>query len=1217
MASKKCPVWSSVENKGDGKMYGLLLESVQYYIIQDVGEPMWNRILEHAGFKNLVFTTHSTYKDEIMTLLAESCCHVTKSKDFNQWMTFFGTCFVEFCTSYGYDKLLRVSGRHYRDFLHGIDNIHEVIRFSYPRLQSPAFLVLTEDSDGCVLLYQSKRRGFKYYVIGQLQQIARRFYDVSVNITVIEEEFIDRKCHVKFRLDFDNSAYTSKPSHKQFSGNTNFANISGHTFLKVFPFCIVFNDQLVIRMVGNSMLALLKGDNLIGANLVQKFNIRRPLIPCVWPKILQFRRVIFELEYLFGSSTSDNTEAELICDKNKEDISDSTVLLRGQMKYLDDWNMVAFLCTPLLNNLKDLRNAGLFINDLNSFDMSRDMVMAGWQHASQLERSIEEQRHNSEKITENMTKFEEWKQKSDNLLYAMIPQSVAKKLKAGQDPISTCEDFDNVTIMFIYMVGFGDICTAASPMEIVKVINTVFSVFDHITDKYNVFKVETLGDAVYMVAGGVPDRNPDNALSVAGLALELQENAKTLTEPWSKDYKLNTRIGMHTGSVVGGVVGRRMPQYCLFGDTVNTASRMQTYSQPGRIHISETCQERLRESQFVTILRGTVNIKGKGEMRTYWLAGREGEEQTYKLREEIKEERSQTVRKYSSYENALDLHAMHASTSYAQLPTNFSCAKLNKSPSSMSPSKSLSESGISESQMSSRNLSPLRTGSPGSPYLRKRIKASSGSCDERYATFSIHEECSGKQTSDHHHDTDKMNTTAAETTQNVPTSETTAELSHICKKPSDVKDTNCKYDNTCPDDAKSHHQHKLQKFKLSLPKLSILDSTLFSKSNKKTSKDEEMVNRYTHCRNDLDDKLKISNKDRCEVSGLNMHANNIDNDHVCPAKCSTYTMLKNGVQDQNRDQSLDSINRSNNDKIAVTESFIEVATGQTLSHGYGSSDSDVRISFSERDKYSCRSSIQQSDVEKMLDQVKLGKQHVQTCDPYFRANNFSQDIKTVGKTINLQKNCQSNLGQSDLDIGKNSGNSANIDPIENGYCDPGNIKPEKEEDRRGLKTFGKETLNAFHGNLCDNNLESHSVKDNTITNSQSKVNCNGNQGNTDTGSKLLVNSKTASSDIHGDHHSNCNSIRSPTMQCFVAKQPATSAIQVDKLKVLERGIKLAWGLEKGDVVTNTDAQPINVLSKDDTGETTSMLNGQIKLVKNHVGVQAHDQVLFNLSDEEC
>jgi len=168
-----------------------------------------------------------------MTQLAKSCCHVTKSKDFNQWMTFFGTCFVDFCSGYGYDKLLQVSGRSYRDFLHGIDNIHEVIRFSYPRLRSPAFLVLKEDINGCVLLYQSKRLGFKHYVIGQLQQIAKRFYSVNIDITVMDETIVESQCNVRFRLDFDNRAYQPKKTARQNSGCPQFSSVSGDTFLKV------------------------------------------------------------------------------------------------------------------------------------------------------------------------------------------------------------------------------------------------------------------------------------------------------------------------------------------------------------------------------------------------------------------------------------------------------------------------------------------------------------------------------------------------------------------------------------------------------------------------------------------------------------------------------------------------------------------------------------------------------------------------------------------------------------------------------------------------------------------------------------------------------------------------------------------------------------------------------------------------------------------------
>ncbi|XP_052799899.1 soluble guanylate cyclase gcy-35-like isoform X2 [Mya arenaria] len=754
-AKYECPVWSSVSNKSEGKMYGLLLESVQFYVIRDCGEHVWKAILEHAGYKNIVFSTHNTYRDEIMTQLAKSCCHVTKSKDFNQWMTFFGTCFVDFCSGYGYDKLLKVSGRNYRDFLHGIDNIHEVIRFSYPRLQSPAFLVLKEDTNGCALLYQSKRKGFKHYVIGQLQQIAKRFYNVCVDITVMDETIVDNQVNVRFRLEFDNSAYMPKVLSKQNSGLPQFSSISGDIFLKVFPFCIVFNNQLVIRDVGSSLAALLKGDNLINLCLREKFHIRRPLIPCNWAKILQFQRVIFELEYIYDIDSENDLDLEDTWESGvSQDIptNESTarqrILLRGQMKFIDQWNMIAFLGNPLMGNLQDLHRAGLYINDLSQYDNSRDMVMAGCLHASKLEHSIEQQREKSEKISENMQKIEEWKARSDSLLYAMIPKSVAGKLKSGADPISTCEVFNNVTIMFTYMVGFGDVCSSATPMEIVNIINRVFILFDKIIDKYDVFKVETLGDAVYMVAGGVPDRNPDHAFNVAGLSLELQQEAKNIVEPWQTEYKLKTRIGMHTGSVVGGVVGRRMPQYCLFGDTVNTASRMQTYSLPGRIHISEPCEACLKGTDMVTVLRGTVNVKGKGDMRTYWLAGYVGEKRTTQFIEEVRHERNEAVRKFSSYENAMDLHSMHASTSYAQLASNFGSLR-RKSSTSFShlrlddisiDEKSNNKLGNTQNSLSharflstSSSQCSLNSNSPGSPEVSSVTVAQKGD------TGSIHE----------------------------------------------------------------------------------------------------------------------------------------------------------------------------------------------------------------------------------------------------------------------------------------------------------------------------------------------------------------------------------------------------------------------------------------------------------------------------------------------
>ncbi|KAL3841990.1 hypothetical protein ACJMK2_020066, partial [Sinanodonta woodiana] len=536
----------------DGTMYGILLESVQEYICRDYGSDLWQKILEHAGLKNMVFSTHKTYKDDNLKKIAAACCVVLAKGSMDEYMDYFGKCFVEFCISYGYDKVLRVAGRHFRDFLHGIDNLHEVLRFSFPKMRSPSFIIESEDEQGCILIYRSKRYGFKNYVTGQLKQCAKIFYKVEIQVEIQDEEFVDNKYHVRFRLNFDNSGYKSPFCRRASSEIYRFSSISSTTFFRV----------------------------------------------------LTLQSVTFELEYRYIiSQFTDQSGASSDSSGHRKHL-----LLRGQMKFIQDWNAIIFLCTPLLNNLDVLENVGLFISDLNMFDNSQDMVMAGWQHASELECSIEHQVEKIELIKENMEKLEEWRKKSNDLLYSMIPCTIADRLKHGEDPIKTCEAFDEVTIMFSYLVGFSEICGQASAIQIVECINNVFTLFDNIIDKYDVFKVETLGDAVYMVAGGVPDRKPNHAESVAGLALELMEKSQTLKDPIT-DKKLRTRIGMHTGSVVGGVVGKRMPQYCLFGDTVNTASRMQTYSEPGHIHLSEPCHKCLEETEFVTVLRGKVNIK--------------------------------------------------------------------------------------------------------------------------------------------------------------------------------------------------------------------------------------------------------------------------------------------------------------------------------------------------------------------------------------------------------------------------------------------------------------------------------------------------------------------------------------------------------------------------------------------------------------------------------
>lgn len=229
--------------------------------------------------------------------------------------------------------------------------------------------------------------------------------------------------------------------------------------------------------------------------------------------------------------------------------------------------------------------------------------------------------NNLEELVEERTQdYLEEKKKCEKLLYQLLPQSVAAQLISGQPVVA--ETFDQVTIYFSDIVGFTAISAESTPMQVVQFLNDLYTCFDSIVENFDVYKVETIGDA-YMVVSGLPIRNGNyHAREIARLALALLEAVHNFRIHHRPDDRLKLRIGLHTGPCVAGVVGQKMPRYCLFGDTVNTASRMESNGEALKIHISETTKLALDEfGSFVTTRRGLVPMKGKGEMLTYWLEG--------------------------------------------------------------------------------------------------------------------------------------------------------------------------------------------------------------------------------------------------------------------------------------------------------------------------------------------------------------------------------------------------------------------------------------------------------------------------------------------------------------------------------------------------------------------------------------------------------------------
>ncbi|KAM6290073.1 atrial natriuretic peptide receptor 2 [Aegotheles albertisi] len=234
---------------------------------------------------------------------------------------------------------------------------------------------------------------------------------------------------------------------------------------------------------------------------------------------------------------------------------------------------------------------------------------------------MEQYANNLEKLVEERTQaYLEEKRKAENLLYQILPHSVAEQLKRGETV--RAEAFDSVTIYFSDIVGFTALSAESTPMQVVTLLNDLYTCFDAIIDNFDVYKVETIGDA-YMVVSGLPVRNGKlHAREIVRMALALLEAVKTFKIRHRPNDQLRLRIGVHTGPVCAGVVGLKMPRYCLFGDTVNTASRMESNGQALKIHVSSTTKEVLDEfGCFELELRGDVEMKGKGKMRTYWLLG--------------------------------------------------------------------------------------------------------------------------------------------------------------------------------------------------------------------------------------------------------------------------------------------------------------------------------------------------------------------------------------------------------------------------------------------------------------------------------------------------------------------------------------------------------------------------------------------------------------------
>merc|ERR1719239_1364121 len=298
-----------------------------------------------------------------------------------------------------------------------------------------------------------------------------------------------------------------------------------------------------------------------------------------------------------------------------------TLHIKGQMVFMKEWDAMLFLACPMLPKLENLIWTGLFVNDLSMHDYSRDIMLATTQEQIQMKMLLDAAEKKAALLESQQKKLGEIMKKSDDLISQMLPKKVADDLAKGKTNAEICQKYDMVTMLFYDIVTFTVICSKLKPLQVVQLLNNMYTLFDFLCDQNAVYKVETIGDA-YLIVAGCPTKAANHAIKICDMAFDMMDGISMLKDP-SNGEAIHMRIGCHSGPVVAGVVGLKMPRFCLFGINVGLTEKFESNSKPDQIHISEKTQE-LLSSQYKVEERTDEGLSMKvGGYRSFFLNSKE------------------------------------------------------------------------------------------------------------------------------------------------------------------------------------------------------------------------------------------------------------------------------------------------------------------------------------------------------------------------------------------------------------------------------------------------------------------------------------------------------------------------------------------------------------------------------------------------------------------
>ncbi|XP_074657391.1 guanylate cyclase soluble subunit beta-2-like [Tubulanus polymorphus] len=451
--------------------------------------------------------------------------------------------------------------------------------------------------------------------------------------------------------------------------------IDPKTFVNAFPYHVVFDVDLSLKQVGFQIQKLMPKTTKPLSKVSDAFEI-------TYPRCLEFtietirkficspftltarrnhvhERYATEITHLETMSAESDFKSKLHNRFKRAVTTRPLLVIHGEMIWMEDNSCMLFLGSPKIDSLNDLENRGMRMSDISMHDVTRRMLLTNGVSANgddDVTRSaaleIFDKNKNAEKgetdfgtdydfkdidindidfDTENdldklrfivkhqQRALREQRRKTEDVMYSLLPDSAALRLKDGASHEAGL--YKNVTLLFCDFVMFTQMCERVDPSLIIDLINILNSQFDSLCNIHGVFRVESIGDA-YLVASGIPDPVKSHAERVCNVALGMMKLANEVTSPVTSEG-LPIRIGIHSGDVIGGVVGCKIPRYNVFGKTVTVTSQMESHGQKNRIHISHNTYKEVHKRGFTVESRGKTNLRSIGPVETYFLVRNE------------------------------------------------------------------------------------------------------------------------------------------------------------------------------------------------------------------------------------------------------------------------------------------------------------------------------------------------------------------------------------------------------------------------------------------------------------------------------------------------------------------------------------------------------------------------------------------------------------------